>query len=181
MNYFSRLTDIVTCSLTEILAKEADPATAIRRIIGEMEEGLAGAQRSVNTATANEERIRGELEEHAAQVDYWMSQAKSELQAGSEEAARTALIRKREIEDLIAGLEQQHQAAIATCEHLSTTLRALEARLAEARRKQQQLETESPPEAKSTLSTSHPAAPVNDTRAEQIERELEALRRELGK
>ena len=40
MSYFSRLTDIVTCNLSEILAKESDPATALKRIVAEMEEGL---------------------------------------------------------------------------------------------------------------------------------------------
>ena len=29
MNYFSRLTDIVTCNLNEMLAREADPAAAL--------------------------------------------------------------------------------------------------------------------------------------------------------
>ena len=45
MSYFSRLTDIVTCNLTELLAREADPAAALEGIIAEMQEGLAGAKR----------------------------------------------------------------------------------------------------------------------------------------
>ena len=42
MSYFSRLTDIVTCNLTEILARETDPLAAVGEIIAEMQEGLAG-------------------------------------------------------------------------------------------------------------------------------------------
>ena len=54
MSYFSRLTDIVTCNIGDMLRREDDPKGAIRRIIEEMEEGLGGARRSVATATASE-------------------------------------------------------------------------------------------------------------------------------
>lgn len=184
MNYFSRLTDIVTCSLTEILSKEADPVSAVRQIIHEMEEGLAGAQRSVNTAAANGERIHREIEEHTTQIQFWNSKAKDELQAGSEGGARLALVRKREIDDLVAGLQLQHKAAIATRDHLTTTLHALDARLAEARRKRQQLELNQPQDDASTLAATEPTAAVNavnKARAEQIELDLEELKRELGR
>ena len=50
MAYFSRLTDIVTCSLTELLSKATDPQQALSQIITEMREGLAGAERSVGSA-----------------------------------------------------------------------------------------------------------------------------------
>jgi len=184
MSYFSRLTDIVTCKLSEILEHADDPQVAIERIISEMEEGLAGASRSVSSALASEERLRTELEEHRVQVGSWISRAKQELEAGSEDQARQALLRKREVEDVIAGLQQQHQAAIATRDHLSTTLRAIEARLIEARRKLQQLESSktsehlvAPPPAAGIGSM--PDSPLSDDRAKRIEAELEALKREL--
>ena len=62
MSYFSRLTDIVTCNLTQLLAQAEDPRAAISEIIQEMREGVAGAQRRVSTAVASEERLRLELE-----------------------------------------------------------------------------------------------------------------------
>jgi phage shock protein A len=128
MAYFSRLTDIVTCNLTEILSRADDPRRAIEDIIREMDEGLAGAKRSVANATASEQRIHGELEEQRAQAALWASKAKSELRADNEDRARLALVRKQEVEDVIAGLKQQQQAAISTREHLTTALHALEAR-----------------------------------------------------
>ena len=182
MSYFSRLTDIVTCNLTKILAEESDPQAAIEQLIYEMEEGLAGAKRSVATATASFERLNGELDEHRTQSSHWGDQAKQELTAGNEEQARLALVRKHEVDDLIAGLEQQLSAANATREHLTTTQRALNARLSEARRKQHQLSAEL------ADGTSHdqpasidPTSGSTDaTRTQQIDSELEALKRELG-
>ena len=179
MSYFSRLTDIVTCNLTDILSTEADPAEALRQIIREMEEGLSGAQRSVATATASKERLNRELEEHRIQCDRWTSQAKEELAAGQEDQARLSLIRRQEVEDLIAGVTLQHQAAVATGEHLTTTLRALEARLAEARRKLQQLETGQSAAQPVSGEPSEQHASIDDERTRQLDAELERLKQEL--
>ncbi len=184
MSYFSRLTDIVTCNLSEILAKEKDPQRAIAQIISEMEEGLAGARRSVKTAANSEEKLSRELAEHRAQIDYWTREAREHLKAGDENQARLDLVRKGEAEDVIAGLEQQLKAAEATREHLTTTLRALEARLADAHRKANQLHsgTESATgSASNAAAKAAGAAATDDSRARKIEEELEALKRELGK
>lgn len=174
MTYFSRLTDIVTCNLTRLLAEADDPAAALQEIIAEMDAGMAGARRSMQTAQGNENRIRGEVEEHSRQITHWSDKAKEHLVAGAEDQARLALVRKREVEDLVAGLEQQLLAAEQTREHLATTFRALEARLAEARRRQQSsADGEEPADADSGAGSS-PAA------SSEIEDELAALKRELG-
>jgi phage shock protein A len=95
MNYFNRLTEIVTCNLNEILAREADPAAAIRKIITEMDAGLAGARRSVTTAAANEERLTKELSELQQQAEQLTEEARDALRAADESAARVALVRKK--------------------------------------------------------------------------------------
>src|SRR5262249_42916689 len=128
---------------------------------------------------------KAELEERHKQAAWWGNKAREELAQDREDAARQALLRKRETEDLEAGIEQQLAAASSTREHLSTTMRAIEARLAEARRKQQELlnpAAAAPKRATATAtgpsgSTLPPT--VDRTRAAQIEAELEALRREL--
>lgn len=184
MSYFSRLTDIVTCNLTSLLKNAEDPAKEIEQIIAEMNEGLAGVHRSVKSATGNQEAIEGELREHREQISQWVEAAKQALAAGDEVEARNSLVRKQEIEDLMAGLEQQHQAALATCKHLTTTLHALEARLSEAKRKQRELTDPG-----RTIKFSTPASAdlppdkssLSSSRSEQIESELAALKRELGK
>ncbi len=182
MSYFSRLTDIVTCNLTQILNEAPDARAAIAEIITEMQEGLAGAQRSVNTAANSEQRLRREIDEHRQSVASWTSKAREQLSAGSETEARQSLMRKREVEDLIAGLEQQHKAAIATKQHLATMQRALEARLAEALRKREELGIAPASTIPSPLGRFAIPAPTAaaDDRQSQIDAELEALKRELG-
>ncbi len=183
MSYFSRLTDIVTCSLTRLLSEADDPHAAIKEIVAEMEEGLAGAKRSVATATTNAAKLKEELSEHKKRIDHWTAKAKQELTDGNDNQARLALIRKKEIDDLVAGLQQQYAAAIATQEHLMTTQRALEARLAEAQRKQKEMDAQSDGDGladTAAADSSEDTATIDDARAQQIDEELEALRRELG-
>jgi len=183
MSYFSRLTDIVTCNLSELLAQEADPGQALQRIIAEMEEGLAGAQRSVSAARSSMKRIEEEMAGHRSRAESYLRKAKETLAAGDEDQARLSLLRKQEIEDVIAGLEQQLKAARATAEHLATTQRALDARLAEARRKLERLRNGAPV-AEPDDFTDSAASPValetlDAQRSRRIEEELEALRRQL--
>ncbi len=180
MSYFNRLTDIVTCNLTEMLRREDDPQSALSRIIEEMEEGLGGARRSVTTASRNVDRLRTEIDEHQTRVSEWIDKAKTELEAGNEDAARAALARKQEVSDLIAGLEQQLSAAESTQAHLSTTLRALEARLTEAQRTRTQFEADTD-DAPAPTATEEPTPQPSDTeRANQVEAELAELKRMLG-
>lgn len=181
MSYFSRLTDIVTCNLTQLLNDAMDPRAAIAEIVAEMQEGLAGAQRSVNTASNTEQRLKREIDEHRQSITSWTNRAREQLAAGSEAEARQSLMRKREVEDLIAGLEQQHKAAMATKQHLATMQRALEARLAEAVRKRDEMATNGgAPVPVATPRFTVPAATPADERQNQIDAELEALKRELG-
>jgi phage shock protein A len=183
MSFFSRLSDIVSIKLEDLIAEQVDPAAAMARIVAEIEEGLAGAKRSVTAAGASEERLKSELEERGKQAAWWGNKAREELAGDQEEAARQALLRKRETEDLAAGLEQQLAAATSTREHLSTMMRAIEARLAEARRRQIELQSPAaaPPNRKSgsAPSESTPAFAGDCARAAQIDAELEALRREI--
>ena len=143
-----------------------------------MEAGLAGARRAVTTAAANEERLGKELAELGQQAEQLTEEARNGLRADDESAARLALLRKQEVVDVVGGLEQQLKAAHATREHLTTTLRALEARLSEARRRQ--LELEASPKARVGSSKSGGTGVEDDPRAQEIETELEALKRELG-
>ncbi len=180
MSYFSRLTDIVTCNLTEILSRSDDPPAALREIISEMEEGVAGAKRSVATAEANRRRLQQEISDQKSQQEMWAAKALDALKAGEESEARTFLFRKQETEDLTAGLEQQLTAAEATWNHLTTTLRALQARLVDAERKRDELEA-SDSEMQPVVSARPPHAPgAGDERSRRVEDELAALKRELG-
>lgn len=178
MPYFSRLTDIVTCNLTTLLARNQNCVQFLKGIIQEMNEGVAGAQRCVGTAIANVARLETEIGEQRIAVGDWMIRAQAALRRSDEDQARLALERKHEVEDLIAGLEQQLQAAISTRDHLSTMLSALQARLADAIRRLDDLSGGGSPAA---APAARSPTPVDDSKVRQfrVDSELEQLRRQL--
>ena len=112
-----------------------------------------------------------------AEADRWQTDAKAALGDGREDAARAALVRKREATDMAAAVEQELDGAKATHRHLQTTARALEARLSDARRKRASLDAGEPVEWAEPIL---PADPVTGETRDTVEDELEALRREMG-
>ena len=179
MPYFSRLTDIVTCNLSSILSEADDPKKTLEEIIFEMKEGVAGAERSTGTATRNVTRIEVEIGEQRSQVGSWLKSAQESMSDGDEVKARQALERKHEVEDLIAGLEQQLKAAISTRDHLRTMMHALQARLADATRRLQLLSSGEEASEDVPIEVS-PEEEVPSERQCRVDAELEALRKQLG-
>ncbi|MCA9059123.1 MAG: PspA/IM30 family protein [Planctomycetaceae bacterium] len=180
MPHFSRLTDIVTCSLTEIINSAEDPAVTLQEVISEMEEGLAACRRTVSSSQSNVNRLTREIDQSTRLINEWVTVAREKLHAGDETAARDALSRKVEQEDLIAGLQPEKEAAESTWQNMLRIQKALEARHAEARRRLREM-------------TGHDAVPtlnsetalmasdaVESVRQSEIDAELDALRRELG-
>src|ERR1700722_7617 len=73
----------------------AAPPAACGKISAGRGKALAGARRSVGTATANEERLRREIAELGGQSDQLTDEAREALRNQDESAARVALLRKQ--------------------------------------------------------------------------------------
>jgi phage shock protein A len=139
MGIFSRVSDIVAANLNSLLDRAEDPEAMLAQVIREMEAGLARARRSAAVAVAAERRLGRERDDHRIGAEHWKSRAKDALAAGRDDLARRALARKLEHDAVTQSLDEQHAAAASTGQSARTALQALEARLAEARRKQRTL------------------------------------------
>jgi phage shock protein A len=104
-----------------------------------MEAGLAEAKSYAATAIAAERRLARDLEQNRASAQEWRNKARQALESDREDLARRALARKKEHDDLVNSLEVQHASAVQTTAKVKSALRALEARLADARRRQRSL------------------------------------------
>jgi phage shock protein A len=190
MAFFSRLTEIVACNLKTLLKDVPDPSSAIRDIVGEIEEGVAGARRSCKIASDNIERLTREIDKQLGQIALWHAKAIESLRSQDETQARYALQRELEITDLTDALKQQQHAAQGTLEQIKTTLKGLEAQLATARREDQELnrskealETQSGATETTGVSASKNAAfvdPIDDQRAAEIESFLNQMKQQLA-
>jgi phage shock protein A len=180
MPHFSRLTDIITCSISEILNTSTDPTQTLREIIDEMNEGLTACRRNVKTSATNGDRLKREIADYESQITEWKDRAKQFLSEGDEDGARDALRRKVEVEDLIAGLRPELDAANSTCQHMLRIQKALEARQAEAIRKMEEMTGMVAEVQQPSATAAMSASAASRVRANEVEAELEALKRELG-
>lgn len=179
MPHFSRLTDIVTCNLTEILKTADDPSQTLREIITEIAEGLAACRRTVLTSDRNHKRLSDEIAESKQQIAEWVDRARQALAAGVESDARAALTRKVELEGLNAGLQPEMEAAKATCQHMLRIQKALEARHSDASRRLLQLIGGSADEPHESGASVQLAAQSAHDQQSEVDAELAALRKQL--
>ena len=134
-NLFKRISDVIAANLNDLVDRVEDPERMIKQLIREMEENIASAREGVIDAVASEKQLAKELEHQRRQAEDWQQRARRAMEAGNETLAREALLRRKEHDGIVANLEASWQSARRSSERLKTQLRALEAKLEEARLK----------------------------------------------
>ncbi|KPJ69667.1 MAG: hypothetical protein AMS14_11405 [Planctomycetes bacterium DG_20] len=134
MGVFRRLSDIVTANVNDMLDRAENPEKMIKQIVREMEEAVQAAKRNVAEAMASQKKLEKELETGKRLRDEWQRKAQQAVEMDREDLAREALIRKREQEHVIAALEPQLDSTRKSTDSMRQTLKALSAKLADAKR-----------------------------------------------
>lgn len=134
-NLFKRISDVLTANLNDLVDRVEDPERMIKQLIREMEENVSSARESVIDAMASEKQLAKELDSQRRQADDWHNRARRALETGNETLAREALLRKKEHDGIVSGLQASWESARRTSERLKAQLRALEMKLEEARLK----------------------------------------------
>ncbi|PIE83582.1 MAG: phage shock protein A [Candidatus Contendobacter odensis] len=132
---FQRISDVITANLNELVDRVEDPERMIKQIIREMEENIGSAREGVIDAIASEKQLAKELDNQRQQAEEWHDRACRAMEGGNETLAREALLRKKEHDSIIANLNNAWVSAQRTSARLKSQLRALEARLEEAKLK----------------------------------------------
>ncbi len=136
---FKRINDMISANINDLIDRVEDPERMVKQIIREMEDNISKAKEGVVEAIAGEKQLQKELENNQKQVADWLGKAQIALQNNNEELARAALARKKEHEAICKALEPSWLSAKNTSDRLKSQLKALEAKLEEARRKRTSL------------------------------------------
>ncbi len=136
---FKRINDVITANINDLIDRVEDPERMIKQIIREMEDNISRARDSIVDAIAGEKQLQKELDNNRKLAAEWLGKAEIALQNQNEELARSALARKKEHDTICKALEPSWLAAKNTSDNLKAQLKALEAKLEEARRKRSSL------------------------------------------
>jgi len=135
MGIFEKLTRLVRSNINDLIARAENPEKMLVQIIEDMRRQLAQAKQEVAVAIADERKLRAQFEEERAQATEWERRARLAIREGRDDLAKQALMRGREHAEHAANLEEQWRRHRAETERLKDSLRQLNSKIEEAKRK----------------------------------------------
>ncbi len=137
MGIFGRLSDILSANINDLIDRAEDPQKMMDQMIREMQEQLRDAKIQVAKAIADEKRLQHQLKQNETQSQNWESKAVLALKKGDERLAKEALKQKKTYDGLTESLRPQWEQQNDLSSKLKDSLRALESKIDEARRKKE--------------------------------------------
>lgn len=137
MGIFSRFSDIVNSNINAILDKAEDPEKIVRLMIQEMEDTLVEVRSAAARAIADKKEVARKLEALEREAQDWQDKAELALDKDREDLAKAALAEKSLVTKSADGVRAQRDAADESLGQLSSDIASLEAKLADAKARQQ--------------------------------------------
>ena len=135
MGIFSRIKTLISSNVNDMISKAEKPEKMLNQLIIDMNEQLIESKRAVAMAIADEKKLEREKESQKAQSQEWERKAMLAVQAGKDDLAKEALLRKQEYDNAYAEYSKQWEAQKAAVENLKSSLRELQNKIEEAQRK----------------------------------------------
>jgi phage shock protein A len=135
MGIFDRFATLLKSNINDLISSAENPEKMLNQIIVDMREQLVKAKQQVAAAIADEKRLRDQCDAEYKQAEEWENRAMLAVREGRDDLAKQALVRQSEHAAHAQQLEatwQQHQAET---EKLKTSLRDLNDKIEEAKRK----------------------------------------------
>ena len=135
MGIFSRIKTVVSSNINDIISKAEKPEKMLNQLIIEMNEQLIESKKAVAMAIADEKKLEREKDNQFAQAQEWERKAMLAVNAGKDDLAKEALLRKVEYEKASAEYQKQWESQKASVDQLKESLRELQTKIEEAQRK----------------------------------------------
>ncbi len=135
MSIFQKISTLFRSNINDLIARAENPEKMLNQIILDMRDQLAKAKREVAAAIADERKLRAQLDDEEKQARDWERRAMLAVREGRDDLAKQALLRHQEHADRAASLDQTWQAQSTETEKLKASLKQLNDRIEEAKRK----------------------------------------------
>ena len=135
MGIFQKLSTLVRSNINDLVSRAENPEKMLKQIILDMRDQLARAKREVAAAIADERKLKQQLEDELKQARDWGHRAMLAVREDRDDLAKQALVRQQEHAERAGALDQTWRSQAAETEKLRGSLRQLNEKIDEAKRK----------------------------------------------
>ncbi len=135
MGLFDRFSTLLRSNINDLISRAENPEKMLNQLIVDMKTQLAKAKQQVASAIADEKKLQSDAEAMKKQAEDWERRAMLAVQEGRDDLAKQALGRYNEH---LQGAQQLHETWLkhkAETEALKLSLRQLNDKIEEAKRK----------------------------------------------
>jgi len=135
MGIFTKLSTVIKSNINDLISRAENPEKMLNQIILDMRDQLAKAKREVAAAIADERKLKSQLEGEVKQARDWQHRAMLAVKEGRDDLAKQALVRQKEHTERVQVLKSTWEAQSSETEKLKGSLRQLNDKIEEAKRK----------------------------------------------
>ena len=135
MGIFDRLTTMLRSNLNDLISRAENPEKMLNQLVLDMRSQLAKAKQQVAAAIADEKRLQAQAEQEKKLAEDWEKRAMLAVQEGRDDLAKQALLRHAEHMQAAQQLDETWRKHAAETESLKNSLRTLNDKIEEAKRK----------------------------------------------
>jgi phage shock protein A len=135
MGIFDRFSALLKSNINDLISRAEDPEKMLTQILVDMRGQLVKAKQQVASAIADEKRLRDQTDAEYKQAQDWERRAMLAVQEGRDDMAKQALVRHGEHLSHGQQLEQTWETHRLETEKLKNSLRDLNDKIEEAKRK----------------------------------------------
>jgi phage shock protein A len=135
MGIFQKFSTVIKSNINDLISRAENPEKMLNQIILDMRDQLAKAKREVAAAIADERKLKSQVETEVKQARDWQHRAMLAVKEDRDDLAKQALIRQQEHTERAQVLQQTWETHSAETEKLKGSLRQLNDKIEEAKRK----------------------------------------------
>lgn len=135
MGILSRFVNVVRSNLSALLDRAEDPSKMLEQTLTDMQAAYRKAKEHVARSVADEKRLQKSLMDQQNEIHRWEERAVIAVEKGDDDLAKEALRRKNEHARLASQFQSEFTAHSANVVRLKESLKELESKIAEIRRK----------------------------------------------
>lgn len=135
MGVFSRLGTLLKSNINDLISKAENPEKILQQLILDMREQLISAKKQVAIAIADEKKLKKQLDNEMRLKSEWEKKAMMAVRANRDDLAMEALDRQNDHQQLADEYQKQWQLQKQATDKLRASLRQLNEKIDEAKRK----------------------------------------------